>query len=157
MSVSTSSDPVETVKDVLDDMEMSDWAELEALPDRIALSEASEPSEKLRNSRLSEVSVYVWSPATGVFDQHSAGVSHYIDNQVVQCDVYAGTTAKAGNAAADIRAHFAGNYWNDNSQKSNWKTIRPTEENDQRAGAFHVNGFHVVSVQLALMEKRSTS
>lgn len=156
MSVTSSTDPVETVKDVLDAMAAGDWSNLGSTPNRIQFEWESEPSEKLRNARLSDVSVYVGSPAPGTIEQFSAGVESYEETQIVAATVWSGTKADTTNAAADIRDHFAANYWPDNSQKSNWREIAPTEEDDQRAGAFYRSGFHVISVQLVLSEKRST-
>lgn len=156
MSVTSSTDPVQAVKDILDNMTSADWSNLGDTPDRIEFAWTSEPSEKAHRNRRQEAAIYVESPVEGTFSPESTGVDHYTDSQAVLAQVRSGNESKTVNTAADIKNHFITNYWTDNSQQSNWRIIRPNAENDLRSQGFYRGSFFIINVTLTLEALRTT-
>lgn len=155
MSVTSSTDPVQTVLDVLQATSDSDWTGVK--PTHIERVEDS--PRKLKENRVEEDAVYVWSPAEGDFPPASAGVDDYLDVQVVQCDAWAApeTSRGAGEIAGDIRSYVASNFWRDRKQQTVWNEIAPDSEDDRRASQRARGSDHeVVAVQLRLERRVDT-
>lgn len=149
MSVSKETDPVEQVISILD-AESGNWSHSDGDPDRIDRSEDHEPSEKLRNNRLQDVSLYVWSPAEGNLRKFDAeGTIH--QTEVVQTDIYTNTASKTNSYQSDI-VKFLQKYTNDNQSSTDWVTIWPTTPIDNTAQAFYREGFAIISVQCRLQD-----
>jgi hypothetical protein len=143
MSVSTTTDPVKTVIDVLNDGTASEWTNGYGTPDFIERLEATQFSTK--TNRGASPAIYVWSPADGTFEQMGAGYDAYLEDEIVQCDVWdydsASRTATIANDVRDIVFDFA----TDNKQTTKWAEIAPTAESDLRAENTVRTGEHYVS------------
>lgn len=160
MTLASETDSVETIRLIVDPDEStmnqaSDWPNLGAVPDRVELNRNVKPSEKTINNRRSDLSIYVWSPQTGVIEQFAAGVNTYEDVEIVVCELW-GNGGEPASAASDIRAHLVANYWPDGQRNTQWREIRPTNPNDMRAQAFHVSNFERVNELIRLEGLRST-
>jgi hypothetical protein len=80
MSVSDTTDAVETVKDILDDTTDADWTNTGSKPPVIEYQWESTQNEKLQRAHRQDA-VYVWSPAEGSLEQFAARYQSYLDNQ----------------------------------------------------------------------------
>lgn len=139
MSVTSSTDPIQTVVDILDATDAGDWPNAGSKPTYIERVEESPRNTK--ENRTSADAVYVWMPTEGSQDQFSAGVESYLDAAVVQVDAWSASSNSdpAGQAHAlveDVRSYFASNYWTDTAGKSNWHRIEPQASGNTTA---HMN------------------
>ena len=148
MSVTSATDPVQAIVDVLDAAGVGDWANGGAEPDRLERTESSEPSDKTRNSRLGDVSLYVFSPADGDLQKFSAD-DDALQTEVVQVDVYTDDADVTNNFASDVISIVA-DYATDNAQETAWVDIWPTTPTDNTGQAFYYGGFAIISVQIRL-------
>jgi len=148
MSVTSSTDPVQTIVDILDDASSSDWANGGSIPDRIERTENSDPSDKARSQRLSDISLYVFSPADGDLSKFSAD-DDAIQTETAQVDIYTDDSDTTNNYASDVIS-ITGGYSSDNEQETAWTDIWPTTPVDNTGQAFYYGGFAVISVQIRL-------
>lgn len=149
MSVTSATDPVATVIDLLDN-ESGNWTHAAGDPDRIERSEVSEPSEKHRNSRLEDVSLYVFSHDVGDLRKFDAAGSIH-QTEVCQVDIYTNDADKTNAYQSDV-VQFLQAYANDNQSKTSWVDIWPTTPIDNTAQAFYREGFAIISVQCRLQD-----
>lgn len=148
MSVTSATDPVKTVIDLLDNAAAGDWDQGGSVPDRIERAEASEPSEKLRDSRRTDNSLYVFSPADNDITKFDAGGNQDI-TEVVQVDVFCQDASTANNYASDV-IDILNDYTNDNNDQTKWTDIWPESVDDQTSQSFIPSSFAVISVQIRL-------
>lgn len=149
MAVTKETDPVEQVISILDN-ESGNWSDSDGDPDRIERSEASEPSEKHRNARLEDASLYCFSPVEGNLRKFDAAGSIH-QTEVVQVDIYTNDAAKTNNYASDV-IKFLQQYANDNQSSTDWVDIWPTTPIDNTAQAFYREGFAIINVQCRLQD-----
>jgi len=148
MSVTSASDPVKTIIDLLDNTAAGDWDQGGSTPDRIERSEVSDPSEKMRDARLTEVSLYVFSPVES--DLRKFDAEGNIDQtERVQVDIFAEPASTTNNYASDV-VDIINDYTNDNSSKTVWTDIWPENVDDQSAHGFQTMSFTPISVQIRL-------
>lgn len=148
MSVTSSTDPVQAIVDILQNASASDWASGGSTPDRIERTESSEPSTKQRSQRRSDVSLYVFSPAEGDLSKFSAD-DDGIQTETAQVDVYTDDSDTTNNYASDVISITA-DYATDNEQQTAWTDIWPTTPVDTTGQAFYYGGFAIISVQIRL-------
>jgi len=148
MSVTSSKDPVKTIIDLLDNAAAADWDQGGSVPDRIDRSEAHEPSEKLRDSRLNDISLYIFSPADADRRRFSAaGDAEY--TEIVQVDIFAQGSSTANHYAADV-IDILDDYTIDNGDQTAWVDIWPESVDDQTAHGFMATSFTPIAVQVRL-------
>lgn len=147
MAVTKESDPVEQVISILEN-ESGNWTHADGDPDRIERSEKSEPSEKQRNTRLEDVSLYVFSHDVGNLRKFDAAGSIH-QTEVCQVDIYTNDASKTNTYQSDV-IQFLQQYANDNQSSTDWVDIWPTTPIDNTAQAFYREGFAIISVQCRL-------
>jgi hypothetical protein len=147
--VSSSTDPVRTILDILQAASDSKWSTIIGAPDYLERMEETEFSTK--TNRTGGPAVYVWSPAEGPFEQMGASYGAYFDDQVVQTDVWSvDSAARAAGLAGDVR-DIVFDFATDNQQSTEWSEIAPDSENDLRAEtAVRRADHYVVQVQVGL-------
>lgn len=148
MSVTSATDPVTAVIDILDN-EAGNWTNAYGNPDRIERSENSDPGEKQRDARLTDVSLYVHSPAEGTREKFSAD-DDAVQTEVVLVECYTNDDGKSNDYISDV-VSFTAQYATDNSDQTSWVTIWPESDNDQTAQAFYFSGFAVIAERVRLM------
>lgn len=153
MALATETDPVETIRLILDPDEgntpSGDWA---TVPDHVEVLQATDrETKKNRAYNQGSNAVYVWSPVEGEFPQWDAAWD-YEDLEVVQCDCWGTSASVASSLAGDIRSILFTDWVRDNNESTAWNEIAPINENDQRGStpAGKGNKVFIVSVQIRL-------
>lgn len=148
MSVSNSTDPVQTIIDILDNAAASEWSNAYGVPRFIERLEETEFSVKKNRS---DPACYVWSSVDGDFSQMGAGYDAELDDQVVQVDVWDRDSAtRAATIAGDVRS-IAYNYATDNQSSTKWSEIAPQSESDIRAETATRRGNHYVLQEFIML------
>lgn len=149
MSVTSETDPVAAVIDLLEAAAAGDWPS-STPPDRIERGETSEPSEKLRDSRRSHVSMYVYSPVDGDLAKYDPAGDRVDQTEVVQVNVYTADAATANSYVSAAQSILAA-YATDNAQQTEWVDVWPSSVTDNSVQAFQLaGGFAVVSLRVRL-------
>lgn len=147
MSVTSATDPVATIIDLLDNAADSDWTS-SSPPDRIERKENSEPSERLRNSRLADVSLYVWSSATGEFVKWSAE-GDTDQTEVVRVEILTNDDTTTNDYAGDV-IDILRTYVNDNEDQTGWVDIWPDSIDDSTSQGYYRSAFAPLDVVIEL-------
>lgn len=148
MSVTSATDPVDTVIDLLKNESASGWTN--SIPDRIERAEISEPQEKLRGSRIDQVSLYVWSPIEGELDKWSAegGTDQ---TETVRVDIMTQDATTSNTYATDV-VDILKQYVNDNNSQTEWVDIWPDQIDDQTIENYQTLSVAPVSVFVTLRD-----
>lgn len=164
-ATSTSTDPVQTVIDLLTGTPADEWTGDK--PDPIERQWAHDFNWKQNQNGPS---AYVWSPEVGTQDQLSADGTVKDQTETIGVDVWAPTPTPAYGGvygatygSADVAVTVADDvvailedYWNDRTANTRWHRIRPQSVDDRRAEAIARRADkHVISVQVQL--RRETS
>jgi hypothetical protein len=127
MSLSTETDPVETVRLILNQSAEGLWDGPRGKPTRIAPSGDHTPSEK---SRYEYDAVYVYGEGDGSFEPLDGSGDSRTERTVVACDVWClGSETDVRKMAEDLRLVVRA-YWTDNGDETRWTTIRPVTASD---------------------------
>lgn len=131
MSVSSSTDPVQTVVDILQNA--STWSEAGSAPDHIERYSATDFSRKERRDTVD--AVYVIQSDPGSSEQIGAGADPYRDEKVVRAEVWTPESETlAHQYFLDVRS-IANGYATDNEQQTEWTRIATIGDDDARASA----------------------
>lgn len=141
-------DPVQAVMDILSGASNSEWPN-STPPDRIERMEASEPSEKQRASRQSDVSLYVFSPVEGETAKFDASGSRTDQTEQVEVVIYTKGASTANNYAGAVQSRIAA-FATDNQNATSWADIWPVSIEDSTAQGFYRQGMTPISVFVRL-------
>lgn len=131
MSVSTSTDPVKTIIDILNDADPGEWTNSYGAPEWVERQEDTEFSTK--TNRTHAPAAYVWSPSDGDFTQMGAKYDAYLDDQIAQVVVWDADSAdRTSTIAGDVR-DIIFDFATDNQSSTEWSEIAPDTESDLRA------------------------
>lgn len=144
MSTTSSTDPAETLVDVLLAAPASDWPGSTA-PDRIELAEESQPSDKTNTQRQTDVSLYVDVPVDGDYSVFSAD-GDLVRTHAPQVAVYTNASSTTHSYARAV-VSIIQSYHADNETETAWVDGRPTASTDDRAQDFYYEGFAIMTVQ----------
>lgn len=138
MALADETDPVETVRLILDETTDTDWEATGAKPSFIEHTQETSRSTKTNRDHGPEAdAVYVESPSDGDIRQLGEGradgrPASYEDVQVVSAEVWTPVDGnRATSLASDVRDILL-DYWTDNFQNTAWQAIRPVSESDLR-------------------------
>lgn len=130
MTLATETDPVETIRLLLDDNTANaDWSNAGGKPSVIEKVEEKPFNIKLQRS---PDAVYIWSPDAGEIRQHDAGYDAYQDVQFVAVATQTKTSAAQAHALARDVRELTLDKATDNFASTNWQYIRPQTEDDLR-------------------------
>lgn len=154
MSLATETDPVETVRLILDDETVAgDWSNAGEKPGLIDRSEDHEPSRKL--NRDTQDALYIWSPVDGDLQKFGAGGDNIDQTETIQVEVWTPVSAtKANQYVADI-IDIVTDYTNDNATGTQWVDIWPTTVSDNTAQSFQ-GSHYVITVLVELRAMAAT-
>jgi len=147
MSVTSATDPVATVVDLLDNAAAGDWTNSE-VPDRIQRKEDSEPNERQKDTRLSQVSLYVWSPVEADLQKWSAE-GETDQQETVRVDVMTNNATDSNAYAGDV-VDILRSYTNDNKSQTEWVDIWPDGIDDSTSQGFYRSAFYPIGVTITL-------
>lgn len=153
MSISSETNPVDTVRLILDDSGNT-WSNYGSEPDHIERAEATTPSVKENRHENGRTAVYVWSPDVGTIDPFAASSSEYEDTEIVQCDIWAANSTDVNDILSDL-VSLLFDYHNDNEQSSQWVTIQPVNPSDETAQAYYTGAHSGSSLQVRLVGART--
>ena len=148
MSVTSATDPVEAVIDLLNNAAAGEWPS-STVPDRIERMEDSTPSERLRDTRLNDVSLYVHSPDNAQLLKYDPAGDNVDQTETVQVMCFTEDDSTANNYVASAQTILAG-YATDNQQQTAWVDIWPESVADSTAEAFGTNNFSVIALFVSL-------
>lgn len=130
MSLATTTDPVETIRLILDDQTTdadwsatSDWTGLGAKPADIERVEASDRNAK--ENRLQSDALYLWSPAEADLQKFSAAGDNSDDTEIVQVECWSPNSATTANNLAGDVADLVQDYTNDTETSTQWVDLWP--------------------------------
>lgn len=147
---STSSDPVQTIVDLLDGADASLWTN--ASP----IVEAFEDSSQQTKEHRRDPALYCWSPVDGNFEEFDAEYSHRETGETIEIQVWclgdshADGQVDANQYASDI-VSILDEYARDNYNRTQWHQIKPDSVTDERAGKPYRDTDHfILRVQCTL-------
>lgn len=157
MSVTTATDPVKTILDVLTEGKHSggyglssygmssyggvndvSWDNAGAEPDYIERQSKTEQSVK---GRRTEDAVYVYG-VDGDFEQFATDDPEFLDDQSVTVDVWTPESWAQANALQQDVLRILRQYVNDNGSQTAWQRIRPGTPSDLRPETHDRSGGH---------------
>lgn len=153
MSVSTSTDAVTTVIDILEATELADWTNPGGKPERIARSGDYTPREK--NAYEQSDALYLSPSGEDTFSTFSADNDRYEQTAMVAVDCRTlGGRDRARQIARNVR-HIVRAYSFDNSTDTTWTTIRPVSGSSDTSSAFtgKLHNQAVVTIRLSSLRK----
>lgn len=124
---SNSDDPVQTVIDILQNTDESNWPNGNK-PDIIESRWTSDFRVKLNQTGPA---VYVHSPEPGTHDAYSASGSTKVQMETVGVQVWSDAETSHNNVRDDCQTILE-DYWNDTDGSTNWDRIRPVSQDDRR-------------------------
>lgn len=146
MSVSTSTDPVQTIVDILEAAADADWATAGGPPDVIEKSEATDFSRKQRRDTLD--AVYVLSADSGTVSKIGARYEPYRDERTVRAEVWTPASETLAEAYRQDIRDISLEYANDNQTATAWTQIAPAGDDDLRASTRARGVDHYVVAEL---------
>lgn len=150
-ATSTSTDPVQTVIDLLSGTTAANWPS-GTKPDPI--EHQWDSTQRTKDNR-SGVAAYVWSPDIGTQEQLSADGATKDQVETIDVDVWSADPVEANDVAGDVVAILE-DYWNDKQANTEWHRIRPQSTDDRRAETLARRAdHHVVSVEVQLRREDS--
>lgn len=151
MSVTSSTDPVKTIIDLLDNASASDWTN--ATPDHIERWE--ETMFNIKTNR-NGTGLYLWQATDGDKEQMGANYDHYREDEIVQIDIWdrASSTA-AYEYLEDVETILFG-YATDNYNSTEWGEIAPIGETDSRAQKRNRDASHYITALQCKLHARRT-
>lgn len=156
MALATETDPVETLRLILDPDEShtaaGDYSNLGAAPDHVErLNATDRETKKNRATNAGANALYLWSPDVGNFSQFDAEWD-YEATKVVQVEAWAPIDDDAKALAKDVVDILFASWVRDNKASTAWNQIAPLNEDDLRASspAEPSNRVFEVDVQVGL-------
>lgn len=131
-ATSDSTDPVQTIVDLLDGSAVSKWSGTK--PEYIEPDWESSENEKRSRSRDGPAA-YASSPAVGPQDSFSADADVKIQTETVTVEIRSlghATGTDTASIASDV-VSILEDYWHDSKEFTEWNRIQPQETDDQRA------------------------
>lgn len=126
-ATSTSTDPVQTIVDLLDGTAEPNWPG-GTKPTYIERRWDSSRNEKRRRK---DPAAYAFSPDIGTQRQYGPDADTKIRTEVIDVNVWARDHAVADTVASDVITILE-DYWNDGQASTAWNRIRPQSADDQR-------------------------
>lgn len=152
MSVSsTSTDPVDTIIDILDGTAQSNW------PNGTKPSTIEKQWEHTFQWKKNQANpaAYVWSPERGSQDQFGPDHETKIRGETIDVDVWALDDSNVDSISGDVISILE-DYWMDSQENTQWDRIRPESPDDRRAEKLaRMTDHYVVSVRVALEREAS--
>lgn len=152
MSVSTTStDPVQTVVDILDGTAESNWPN-GTKPTHIEKQWQSTFQTKSNRDRPA---AYAFSPERGTQDQFGRNADTKVRTETIEVDVWTTSASDTDSIAADVITILE-DYYNEGKTNTQWNRIRPAEADDRRSETLaQRTDHHVISVQVHLEREGS--
>lgn len=145
MATSTSTDPVQTVIDLLDGTSSSDWPNTK--PTNIEKRWTTSYRTKTNRSNLS---CYVHSHDIGEQDALSTAAETKDEQEHVRVECWSPTESDAVDCGGDVKSILE-DYWDDRTTNTTWQRIRPQSVDDRRAEAQAMGAdMYVVAVDVLL-------
>lgn len=138
MSVTASTDPVQTVLDILSNAAAGEFSNPNGKPTRITRSSEFAPSDK--SAYEAGNALYVYQSGTSGIE--SLGTDAYTEAYRISTDIWTLNGEPEAHAIArDVQGVLNG-YWTDNKTRTAWTTVRPFEIQDYRHETFADFGQH---------------
>lgn len=155
MSVTTATDPVEAILDILAGTADADWVNAGAKPAHIERQETS--TQNVKGNRSVDA-IYLHRPADTSMTPLGAEVARVDEESVVNVDVWTITSAAHAEALGDDVKRILFSYANDNQTTTPFGRIRPETVNDVRGEKIPTQADHyreIVGVRLRALRDPS--
>jgi len=146
-ATSTSTDPVQTIIDLLSGTPKADWPTTK--PDWIETRWTSTHHQKRQREGGA---VYAWSPAEGTREPISVDADVSNETEVVFAECWHPSSSDAASLANSV-ATILEQYWKDNKEYTTFRHVRPVRQDDRRAE--HVPGARDPFVVVVRVELRT--
>ena len=149
-ATSTSTDPVQSVVDILDGYSSAQWPN-----DKPTYIEKQWESSFRDKSKRNDPAAYVYSPDRADTRAFGRDANTRIQGEVIAVDVWALDSDEAATVAGDVQSILE-DYWEDGKANTTWNRIRPEDPDDRRAEALARRADHfIISVRVQLEAERS--
>ena len=153
MSITTSTDPRQTILDLLDNTTDSDWTQAGSKP--TILERQEEVSQSTKGNRRDDA-VYCYQPTDETTSQFGYSYDRYQNSADVTADVWTPTSQSQARALAEDIQTILFQYVNDNKSATDWHRIRPVSVTDLRHEKIADQGDHYrVQVEVRLRALRA--
>ena len=146
MSVSSADDPVETIRDILDATDTTNWTNTK--PNILRLDDST---PKGRENEQDDT-IYIRSTATVDLDRFSADPVEQTEDASVDILVYTLDDTRGKDHTRDI-LEFMRDFMNDNFEQTGWHDIQPTNVTDTRGSRIERQTNHFVFVVEVELER----
>jgi len=139
-ATSDSSDPVQTVVDLLDNTDSDNWPN----GTKPTYIERRWDVDFGTKANRADPAVYVHSPEAGTHEQLSTAGDTKHREETIAAEVWAVAQPDHDAIASDVRAILE-DYWDDSDGNTNWDRIRPRRDDDRRQEHFAQRTDHYVT------------